>query len=52
MFEDALMLMLVEFDPVPTPILEWVVTGGWRRPKFWCDMAFVEHERPHGPAAF
>lgn len=51
-FEDALLRMLVEFDPVPTPVLEWVLTGGCRRPDFGCDMAFVRHERPHGQAAF
>jgi hypothetical protein len=49
-FEDALMRMLVESDPIPTAVLEWVLTGGCQRPDFCCDAAFVAHGWPHDQA--
>lgn len=27
--EEALLRLLVERDPVPTPALSWIVTGAW-----------------------
>jgi hypothetical protein len=51
-FEDALMRLLVESDPVPNAVLEWMVSGGWRRPDFRCDAAFVADEWPHDQAGF
>jgi hypothetical protein len=44
MFDDALMRVLVDSDPVPSAVVEYVVTGCWPSPQLFCDIAFTQPE--------
>ena len=44
MFDDALMRVLVDRNPVPSAVVEHVVTGRWRSPELLCDIAFTQPE--------
>jgi hypothetical protein len=40
MFEEALMRVLTESDPIPAGVVEHAVTGRWPTPELRCDIAF------------
>jgi hypothetical protein len=44
MFDDALMRVLLDSDPVPSAVVEHVVTGGWPSPQVFCDIAIPQPE--------
>ena len=44
MFDDALMRVLVDTDPVPAAVVEHLVTGQWPTPELRCDIAFAQPE--------
>jgi hypothetical protein len=43
-FDDALLRVLTDNDPVPTSVVEHLVTGRWPAPELHCDIAFPQPE--------
>jgi hypothetical protein len=41
--EDALRRYLLELQPTPVSVVQWLVTGRWPDPGVHIDVAFVAH---------
>jgi hypothetical protein len=43
-FDEALLRVLVDSDPIPAAVVQHVVTGEWPVPELFCDIAFIQPE--------